>query len=130
MAENLLRCAVLYALLGISMGIGMAASGDFTNKGVHVHLNLVGWVSMAVMAIAYQVFPRMANHVLAKAQFWLHNVGLPLMIAGIYGLLHHLPMAEPVVGVGSLTVALAFVAFALNVWLNTSRVTRTLGVTA
>ncbi|MGQ0598790.1 hypothetical protein [Aquabacterium sp.] len=121
MAKNLLRCAVLYALFGIGMGIVMAASGDFTNKGVHVHINLVGWVSMALMAMAYQVFPAMAGSVLAKVQFWLHNLGLPLMAGGIYAVLHHLPMAEPVVGSGSLIVALAFLAFAINVWRNAGR---------
>ncbi|HEX5356354.1 MAG TPA: hypothetical protein VFW93_09050 [Aquabacterium sp.] len=118
MAKHLLRCAVLYALLGIGMGIVMAASGDFTNKGIHVHLNLVGWVSMALMAMAYQVFPAMADSMLAKVQFWLHNLGLPLMAVGIYAVVHRLPMAEPIVGSGSLMVALAFLAFAFNVWRN------------
>ncbi|MGE5452473.1 MAG: cytochrome-c oxidase [Acidobacteriota bacterium] len=116
MAKWMLRCAVVYALMGIAMGIGMAASGDFLNKGVHVHLNLVGWVSMAVMALAYQAFPAMAHSRLATAQFCLHNLGLPAMAYGIYALLHHLPLAEPVVGTGSMMVALAFLAFAVNVW--------------
>ncbi len=116
MAKWLLRCAVLYALLGISIGIGMAASGDFLNKGVHVHINLVGWVSMALMAMAYHAFPAMAQSRLAVAQFWLHNLGLPVMAFGIYAMLHRLPGAQPVVAGGSMTVALAFVAFAINVW--------------
>lgn len=121
MAKNLLRCAVLYALFGISLGIVMAASHDFANKGLHVHINLVGWVSMAVMAMAYHAFPAMDGSVLAKVQFWLHNLGLPLMAYGIYAIMHGLPMAEPIVGSGSLIVALAFVAFAANVWLNAGR---------
>ncbi|MBI2733338.1 MAG: cytochrome-c oxidase [Aquabacterium sp.] len=123
MAKNLMRCAVLYALLGIGMGIVMAASGDFTNKGVHVHINLVGWVSMGIMAMAYEVFPSMAGSVLARLQFWLHNLGLPLMAGGIYAVMHHLPMAEPIVGSGSVIVALAFVAFAINVWRHAGRTT-------
>ncbi len=118
MAKNLLRCAVLYALFGIGMGLVMAASHDFTNKSVHVHINLLGWVSMAMMGMAYQLFPAMAESGLAKAQFWLHNLGLPVMAAGIFAIMHHLPMAEPVVATGSMIVALAFVAFAINVWRN------------
>lgn len=118
MAKALLRCAVVYALIGILMGIVMAGSGDFLNKGVHVHLNLVGWVSMAVMAMAYQLFPQMADSVWAKVQFWAHNLGLPLMGVGIYAVLHHLRLAEPIVGTGSMIVAVAFVAFAINVWRN------------
>ncbi|MGC4059506.1 MAG: hypothetical protein QM749_01075 [Aquabacterium sp.] len=118
MAKTLLRCAVLYALLAIGLGMAMAASGDFGNRSVHVHLNLVGWVSMAVMALAYRAFPGMSGSPLAKAQFWLHNLGLPVMAFGIYAVMHHLPMAEPIVGGGSMVVALAFVCFALNVWRN------------
>lgn len=123
MAKNLMRCAVLYALLGIGMGIVMAASGDFTNKGVHVHINLVGWVSMGIMAMAYEVFPAMAGSVLARLQFWLHNLGLPLMAGGIHAVVHHLPMAETIVGSGSIIVALAYVAFAVNVWRHAGRST-------
>lgn len=119
--KALLRMAVIYALLGIGMGIAMAGSHDFTNKGVHVHINLLGWVSMAVMALVYQVFPGMVSSKLARVQFWLHSLGLPVMVAGIYMVLHELPMAEPVVGSGSVLVALAFVAFALNAWLNAGR---------
>lgn len=118
MAKHLLRCAVLYALFGIGMGVVMGASGDFTNKGVHVHLNLVGWVSMALMAMAYQVFPAMARSVLAKVQFWLHNLGLPVMAWGIYALMHRLPLGEQLTGAGSMVVALAFLSFAVNVWLH------------
>lgn len=114
--ERLLRAAVLYALLGVAMGVAMAGSHDFTNKGVHVHVNLLGWVSMALMAFAYRQFPRMGRSVLARLHFWLHTVGLPVMVAGLYALLHQVSWGEPVVAVGSIAVALAFACFALNVW--------------
>lgn len=116
--EKLLRCAVLYALLGIGMGLAMAGSHDFTNRGVHVHVNMLGWVSMVLMALAYRQFPRMAQSLLARAHFWLHNLGLPVMATGIYMVLHQLPHAEPVVAGGSMLVAASFACFALNVWLN------------
>jgi hypothetical protein len=116
--ERLLRLAVLYALLGIGMGLAMSITHDFTNKGVHVHVNLLGWVSMALMALGYRQFPRMARSPLARVHFWLHGLGLPVMAVGIYMVLHQLPNAEPVVASGSLAVAAAFASFALNVWLN------------
>ena len=122
MAERLLRCAVLYALLGIGMGVVMGATHDFTSRGVHVHINLLGWVSMAVMALVYRAFPRMAGHPLARVQFWLHNIGLPVMMLGLYQLLHGHAEADPIVGVGSVIVALAFLAFAINAWWSTAPV--------
>jgi hypothetical protein len=116
--ERLLRLAVLYALLGIGMGLAMSITHDFANKGVHVHVNLLGWVSMALMALGYRQFPRMARSPLARVHLWLHGLGLPVMAVGIYMVLHQLPNAEPVVASGSLAVAAAFASFALNVWLN------------
>jgi hypothetical protein len=116
--ERLLRLSVLYALLGIGMGLAMAMSNDFTNKGVHVHVNMLGWVSMALMALGYRLFPRMARSPLARVHVWLHGLGLPVMATGIYMVLHQMPNAEPVVGSGSMAVAAAFACFALNVWLN------------
>lgn len=117
-ANRLVRCAVLYAMVGISLGVVMGATGDFTNKGVHVHANLVGWVSMALMAMVYRAYPGMAASRLAQGQFWLHNVGLPIMLVCLYGLLHGLPWGEKFIGIGSTLVALAFVCFAINVWRN------------
>ncbi|MFT3858077.1 MAG: hypothetical protein QM742_11475 [Aquabacterium sp.] len=118
MAKSMIRVAVLYALLGIGMGVVMGASHDFTSKGVHVHVNLLGWVSMALMGVIYQVFPAMARSALARWHFWLHNLSLPVMMAGLYFLLHGRPDAEPLVGIGSVGVALGFVCFACNAWLH------------
>lgn len=118
LSRNLLRCATIYALLGIGLGIAMGIQHDFVNRGVHVHANLVGWVSMAVMALAYRVFPQLAHSKLATVHFWTHNLGLPIMLLGLYGLLHGLAFGEPCVGIGSLIVAVAFVSFAINVWRN------------
>lgn len=116
--RNLLRCASIYALMGIGLGIYMAITMDFLNRGVHVHANLVGWVSMAVMALVYRVQPAMAQSKLAAIQFWSHNLGLPVMLVGIFGVLHQLPFGNPCAGLGSVTVAVAFVSFAINVWRN------------
>jgi ABC-type antimicrobial peptide transport system permease subunit len=113
-----LRSAVIYSLIGISLGIFMGITHDFANKSVHVHANLAGWVSMALFGLIYGVYPAMAQSKLAKIHFWLHNAGMPFMLAGIYGIWHQQAFGEPVVGVGSLLVAIGFVLFAFNLWKN------------
>ena len=115
LANRFLRLAVLYALFGIGLGVYMGATGQFLNRGIHVHANLVGWVSLALMGMSYQLFPQLAAHWLARLHFWLHNLGLPLMLLGLYGLFHGQPWGEPLTGVGLLVVALAFLSFGLNV---------------
>jgi len=118
MSKNLLRCAVLYAVFGIGLGVNMSATHNFGDKSIHVHAHLAGWVSMAIMALCYRTFPAMAASKLAAAQFWLHNLGLPVMLLGIFGVLHGLAFGIPCAAIGSIVVAAAFVAFALNVWRN------------
>ena len=48
--------AVIYALLGMVMGETMAASGDHSLMPVHAHINLLGWVSLALFGIVYKVW--------------------------------------------------------------------------
>ena len=42
---------VVYVCLGMIFGSQMAASDDFTFAPAHAHLNLVGWVTMALFGI-------------------------------------------------------------------------------
>ena len=49
--------ALVYFVAAVSLGVFMAAAHDFRLKGVHVHLNLLGWVSMALTAFVYRLFP-------------------------------------------------------------------------
>jgi membrane protein YdbS with pleckstrin-like domain len=40
--------AAVYFLVAVVLGLAMSAAHDYTLKGVHVHLNLLGWVSVAL----------------------------------------------------------------------------------
>lgn len=114
-----LQLAVFYLLFGLCIGIGMAASHDFSQKTLHAHANLAGWVSLAIMGLIYLVLPALAKSKLATAHFWLHNAGLPLMLYGIY-VIHsgRLEQGVPFAQIGSTVVALGFLCFAINVWRN------------
>lgn len=119
MDTKFLKIAVFYALLGIGMGVVMGASGNFVDKSVHAHFNLLGWLSMAVMGLCYRVLPELSVSRLAPAHFWLHNLGLPVLMAGVFSIVHGRPeLGEPLAGIGSIIVAAGFFCFALNVWLN------------
>ena len=78
-----LGTAVIYALIGMALGIFMAASRDHTLGPVHVHLNLVGWVSLALFGLYYQLVPAAAASAMAKWHFWIATVGLWLFVPGI-----------------------------------------------
>lgn len=118
MSLRFIRMASVYALLGIGLGVYMGATHQFEAKAVHVHSLLAGWLSLAAMGLIYRAFPAMNNR-WASAHFWLHNLGLPVMLAGVFMIYHGQPAnGEPFAAIGSVVLALGFLAFVLNVWLN------------
>lgn len=75
--------AALCAVLGMAWGIQMSASGDHLLSPAHGHLNLIGWVSMALFAIYYHLVPAAAETTLAKAHLGLTVVTVVVMVPGI-----------------------------------------------
>lgn len=108
--------AAIYFVCAVALGIFMAASHDHRLKGLHVHLNLLGWVSMALFGVLYRVFPRVAASRLATLHFWVYQLALPPMMVGLAGILLGNEAWEPLVAAGSVVVGVAILMFALAVW--------------
>lgn len=75
--------AVVYVTLGMFFGIWMSASHDHGLASAHAHLNLVGWVTMAIFGVYYHLVPSAAESRLATLHFGLATVGVWLMVPGI-----------------------------------------------
>jgi len=113
-----LKLAVLYLVLGISVGIGMGASQNFTLRPVHAHINLLGWTTMALAGLIYSVFPQAGASVLARVHFWLLNLALPVMMVALSLLLFGMTAIEPVLAISEIIGAVAIVVFAVNLFVN------------
>lgn len=111
-----LKIAVVYLVIGVGLGIVMGVSQNHTLFPAHAHINLLGWVSLAVMGLVYRQFPEIAGNRLARIQFWLHNVALPVTMLSLSGILLGVRHLEPFVGIGSLLLGASVVLFAVNVW--------------
>lgn len=116
MAQRLLKLAVLYLVLGVSLGLWMGIQQDFKLAPVHAHLGLLGWVSLALAGLIYQAHPTLSQTRLATTHFWLHNLALPPFMGGLALHLLGQSWAGPLLGLGSAAVWLGLVIFALNVW--------------
>lgn len=115
---RLLQSAGIYLLIALLLGIVMAASGMFQLRGVHTHINLLGWVSMAICGVLYLLLPQLASNPLARWHFWLHSLGLPPMMIAL-GLYHMgYPAAEPVLGIASVITASGLLLFVINLLRN------------
>lgn len=75
--------AVIYVLAGMSFGIWMAANQDFNLAPVHGHLNLIGWVTMALFAMYYHLVPQAAETTLARIHFGVTTLAIWIMVPGI-----------------------------------------------
>jgi hypothetical protein len=111
-----LRIAVLYALVAMALGITMGISQDHSQMPTHAHLNLLGWVSMALYALIYRQWPGAGKTKLALAHFWVANAGALLLNAGVYALMAGNMTLEPVAIIGSLVTILGMLIFAIIVW--------------
>ncbi|MEY3372300.1 MAG: hypothetical protein RLZZ537_768 [Pseudomonadota bacterium] len=112
------KLAVLYLIIGVALGLHMAKSGNHGMYPVHAHINLLGWVSMALFGLIYRQIPAMAGNKLAKAHFWIYNLALPVNMATLYMYLGGNADIEPVLGVASMVLGLAIAIFAINVLKN------------
>ena len=84
MGARFLKIAVVYFALAVTLGLVMGIIHNFAFSSVHAHLNLLGWVSMALFGLIYLYFPMASKTKLANAHFWLHNIGLPLMQGALF----------------------------------------------
>jgi hypothetical protein len=115
LARFQLGSSLLWMLAGLALGIGMAATGDFALRGVHTHVQLLGWVTLCLTGLTYAVLPRAADSALALWHVALHNLGLPVMVAALAAYHSGMPTAEPFIALGSVMAFAGFVAFALAV---------------
>ncbi|WP_457356364.1 hypothetical protein [Roseateles sp. P5_D6] len=114
-----LRMAALYLVVGVSLGNYMGATHDFGLRSVHAHVNLLGWASMLGFGLVVQQLADTLSPRLVALQFWLHQLALPVMLSALAALMRGVTAAEPLVGLGSVVVGVAVLAFAANVWRGT-----------
>jgi cbb3-type cytochrome oxidase subunit 1 len=119
MSNWFLRIAVLYIVAGVSLGIYMGASGNHVMHPVHAHLNLLGWVAMTIFGLFYRAIPAAADTKLAKAHFWIYVPAHFMQMVLLTMLYRGYAAVEPVLGLFSIIVGVAFLCFAAVVWRHT-----------
>ena len=119
MSNWFLRLAVLYLIVGVGLGLYMAASNDHSMFPVHAHLNLLGWVSLALFGMFYRVVPAAAATTLAKLHFWVYVPAHFLQMVLLAMFFRGVTAIEPALGAVSMLVGVAILMFAVVVWKNT-----------
>ena len=104
--------AALCVLIGMFWGILMAATGDHYLSPAHAHLNLVGWVNMALFGVFYHLVPSAVTK-LAKIHYFVALAGVSTMVPGI--VIARLDGGDALAIVGSLLTVLSMLIFTLTV---------------
>jgi len=113
------RLAALYFAIGVTLGVAMGASGDHSLFAVHAHINLLGWVSMALFGVIGAMHPSMTEGRTAAVQFWTYNLGVPVMLGALTLRLKGLAAIEPLIALASILIGVSVLLF---VWLVFSRI--------
>ena len=117
--------AALCGLIGTVWGESMGRTNDHSTFIAHAHLNLVGWVSMAVMGGFYALAAGRYPRWLAWTNFALQAVGAVCLTIGMlfimgFGDRDYIPAA--IVGsAGAVLGMAAFLAAVLVSWRNEGR---------
>jgi hypothetical protein len=114
-SQRWIFAAVIYFCLGVALGVHMGKSGDHSLFPVHAHINLLGWVSMALIGIIYHFFPVAGASRLATVQFWLYNAMFVVMMGALALYLKGNQGMGPVLGITSMVLLATIVTFAGNV---------------
>jgi heme/copper-type cytochrome/quinol oxidase subunit 1 len=126
-----IRSSATWLVLGVSLGLAMVLKPEWALYRVaHMHMLLLGFVSMMIFGFGYHVVPRLAgnrlyNSVWAGAHVWLANSGLALLTVGFSLRAHALEVALYVTGAGGILATLGAYLFAANVLLSTREKKRT-----
>jgi hypothetical protein len=112
------RLALLYFVAGTGLGVFMGVSQDHAMFPVHAHLNLLGWVSLALTGFIYDRFPAAIATRLYPVHLWMYNLALPVAMISLALLFKGYEAFGPVVGIASIVLFASIVTFVFNVWRN------------
>lgn len=115
-----LATAALCALAAMALGIYMGATHDHVLAPAHAHINLVGWVTLAIYGFYYHAVPAASQSLLAKIQVAAATLGVLLLGPGIA--MSVLGMPEGLAIIGSFVTITAMLLFLLIVMQSRSRV--------
>lgn len=115
-AQLFFRTAIIFLIIGISMGLHMSIAGDHSAIGAHAHSNLLGWVTMAIFGGYHALNPAKAERRLALIQYYIYTAGVAIMVPSLYLMLTGSPGWEPVVAISSLITFAGVLLFAVIIF--------------
>ena len=116
-----IRASLLWFAGGILLGVAMALQPTWVvYRPAHAHMNVVGFLTMLVFGVGYQLLPRLFGHPLhsTRLAIWhlfLANIGLGAIVIGFL-LQPHTLSARWVTAGGGTLFSLGALFWVWNLW--------------
>lgn len=101
--------ALSYAVIGMCLGIFMAASHNHAQHVTHAHILLAGFVLSFIYGIIHKLWLGAKTAGLAKTQFIVHQAGAVTLFIGLlllYGNVMPEAQLDPILGSASIAILL------------------------
>jgi len=116
-----IRLSIIYFLLGSLLGLAFILRPEMADPyhiAMHVHLNLLGFMSMMIFGVGYHILPRFSgvplySRSMSVIQFWTANAGLIGMTAG-WGMMAHGHGGQMVLAASGTLMFASIVLFVYN----------------
>ena len=112
----------LFAVLGLCLGLWMVAVNNFAYSKIHAHINLLGWVTLAIYGIVYKIYPVMKDSRLALPHLVCSVAGVIFMNLGWWMFLQNILVGTKTLVIifrgGSALGIAGVVLFLIIFWLN------------
>ena len=117
-----MKSSLFWLGCGVTLGVCIAIDPKLIiYRPAHVHMNLLGFVTMMIFAVGYHVLPRIAGaplrwEWLAPIHWWLANTGLAMMVTGFFVIPWNANVGRWILAPGGLLAALGAFCFIVNIW--------------
>ena len=101
-----------YIVIGMILGIFMAATHNHSQFVTHAHINLAGFLLSFVYGMVHKLWLGQANSTMAKMQFIIHQTAVVMMTTGLfllYGKFVPEDQVEPVLKVSTVSVLIGVI---------------------
>lgn len=121
-AKAFIKASLLWLSIGVTLGVAMAVYPQWVAyRPAHLHMLVLGFVTMMINGVAYHVVPRFVGAPLASRRIpvvhlFMSNSGLSLMAAGFVLRANGASSGSVVLASGGVLSALGAYAFAYVLW--------------
>ena len=92
--------AIIYSILGMFLRLVLAISNDHGKMVTHAHIMLAGWVTSALPAYFYHLFPAISSKPIATFHFWFQAASTVVMRGSLFLLYGGHPAVESAAVIG------------------------------